>query len=51
MSEYEEGKEAFWQGDSILANPYKFQKSIEWKHGWLAAQEIEHAIENSHDVG
>jgi hypothetical protein len=52
MSFYEEGKEAFWQGVLESANPYPRgrQSYIEWRHGWLAGQEIERAIESSHSI-
>ena len=50
-SPFEEGKAACWSGELITANPYpRSQKEIEWRHGWLAGQEIEHAIESHHSI-
>lgn len=49
MKEYEEGKKAFWDSKPVTDNPYKQQKAIEWRHGWLAAQDIEKAIESHHE--
>jgi hypothetical protein len=47
-STFEEGKAACWRGEPITAN--RSQKEIEWRHGWLAGQEIEHAIESHHSI-
>ena len=48
---FEAGKAAFFRGQPLEANPYsRSQSEIEWRHGWLAGQEIEAAIESHHEL-
>jgi hypothetical protein len=50
-SPFEEGRAAFFRSVPLEANPYpRGQCEIEWRHGWMAGQEIDKAIESHHEL-